>query len=204
MIDGGDANKMREFINWLSAHDVVQTEHLFIVDALKRLADRGDELSLDQLEASIAAQDPAGFVRSVLQSIVDNRDAGPAPGSSEFDELVAILKDFRLAREREAVEAKRSAVDVARKVIARTTRAIDGAKQLAWVEQEFHGDDRQRFAVFSRLDTAVRDHPEGPVREHWAADALARTDAERDQLERAAWPEVEQACKELIERWSAV
>jgi hypothetical protein len=153
---------LREFVRWLAPNDVIQTEHLFIVNALKRLANAGEELSIDRLEATIAVQDPAGFVRIVLQNIVDNSHAGPSPtGGSEFDELVTILKDFRVTRDREAAEARRNAVNVARSVIARTTGVIDGARQLAWVEHEFHGDDRKSFLVFSRLANAVRNYPEG-------------------------------------------
>jgi hypothetical protein len=204
MVDGGDATKLREFIRWLVPSDVVQTEHLFIVGALKQLTEAGQELSLDRLESTIAAQDPAGFVRMVLQSIVDNRQAGPRPDGPEFDQLVAILRDFRATRNREATEAERNAVSIARSVIARSTGVIEGAKQLAWVERELSPEDRPSVAVFARLTDAVRDYPAGSARKHWASDALARKDAERAQLELDAWPEIERACRQVIDRWAAV
>jgi hypothetical protein len=205
IIDGGDAAKMAEFVSWLVPNDVVQTEHLFIVAAVKRLVEAGEELSIDRLETTIAPDDPAGFVRIVLQNIVDSRHTGPSPtGGLEFDELVGILMSFRKARDHEAIQARRNAVRIARSTLARTTRVIDGARQLEWVEGQFQSGDRQAFAVFSRLVASVRDYPEGAARKHWAADALAQKDAERARLEVDAWPDVEIACKTLIDRWGAV
>ena len=140
----------------------------------------------------------------VFQTIVDNRQAGPSPDAPEFDQLGAILKDFRAARNREATEAKRDGVSIARSIIARSTGVLEGAKQLAWVDREFSPEDRPSVAVFARLTDAVRDYPEGSVRKHWASDALAQKDAERAQLALDSWPDIERACRLVIDRWTAV
>jgi len=81
---------------------------------------------------------------------------------------------------------------------------IDGAKQLAWVEDEFQDDERQVFRIFRKVADDARDYPEGPMRKHWAADALVRKDRERAELEARARHKVETACRALLDRWGGI
>ena len=101
------------------------------MDALKRLADAGGELSLVRLEAAIAAEDPAGFVLMVLQSIVANRHVGPVlPRDPSLINLWRFSRNSSPVRDREATEAKRNAVNVVRSILARNTGVIEGGKAI--------------------------------------------------------------------------
>jgi len=150
----------------------------------------------DPLRDTIATQDPAGFVRGTLNGIVESRREGP-----EFDQLSKVLTELREGRKEDAKTAKRSAVDVAKRILAREIDVIEGARQLQWIEREFQSDV---FGIFSRITRKTRDHPVAAVRKHWATDALARVDRERTELEENSRLEVELASQKLIDVWAAI
>lgn len=203
MIDGGEAQRMRELIRWLIMSDLVLTEDLLILVALKSLDASGEELSIDSLRAKLSPQDPAGFARIVLDQIVESRHGYPADGP-ELDQFLQILAELRKGREEELKTAKRTAVSIARQVLAREMGVIEGAGDLQWVEDHFRADESHVFTIFSRIARETQSHPVPAQRRLWAEDALARIDRERAELEEKVWPEVELACKKVIERWATV
>lgn len=201
MIDGGDPARLREFIRWLTPDDVVQTEHLFILAALKTVERDGGELSRDRLNAALEEIEPAYFARLVLDNLVECRDEG-ARDDKAFDKLMSKLEKLRAKSARESLKASRAAAEVARKILAHKLGVIEGARKL------FDADDPYPFMgnvpdIFSRVALAAREFPEGGQRKHWAPEALIRKDAERRQFEADAWPEIERACKELVNRWGS-
>ena len=198
MIDGGDPARLREFIRWLTPDDVVQTEHLFILDALKTVERAGGEISLDRLDMVLEEVDPAAFARIVLDDLIGCRDEG-ARDDKQFAALMEKLQKLRATSTRESLKASRASAEVARKILARKIGVIEGARKLFDAADPFPGEG-DVFGIFSRVALAAREFPEGSQRRHWAADALIRKDAERAQFEADAWPEIERACKELVNR----
>jgi len=203
MVDWGDPARTREFIQWLTVGDVLQTEHVLIITALKTMEREGGELSPGRLEAAFAPEILAGPLKSIWAVIVEARSDGAAD-DVEFEELMANLKRLRVIREQEAMEAKRNAVRIARMVLARTMSAMDGAKELVSAVNDYAGDDRPSLAVLVRLEAAADKYPVGPVRRYWAAYVLAQQERERIQIESDARPETEAACRLLIDRWGSV
>jgi len=201
MIDGSDARRTRDFIKWLSVGDVIQTEHLIILCALQSLETSGDELSIDALRARLSTDDPAGFLVMVLNQMIESRLELPSEGS-RLDEFRGVLTKLRERRQEQLEEAKRAALDIARRVLRRQMNVIDAAQKFQSIEHEFRYGEGRGLEIFSRITSATSGHPRVEQRKHWAADALARVERECAELEERTRPEVELACRKLIEQWT--
>lgn len=78
-----------------------------------------------------------------------------------------------------------------------------GSRRLAALRHETGGcTDDADFLVFVAIDSETDEFPLGSVREHWAADALARLEPEIHKAEAWAFMVGENACRALIARFA--
>lgn len=199
---GRDLAGVRETIEIVRLDDLVLVEHFIILKALKALSASEGTLAIDALKAVMAPDDPACFALLVLDGWVRGQPEGA--GASELQRSRALLVQARTAQEQASRRSKVQAVQLAHDILSGAASAVDAARTLARVTEELPAEERRCFEVFSTLADAVDQRITGEVRRYWAPSVLAQHDRWYAELEASSRPELERACRALIDRWSAV
>lgn len=106
--------------------------------------------------------------------------------------------------EANARAARAEAVAVATAVLDGSLSPILGARRLAGLRwQAGVPEDDQAFLTFVAIDSETDALPVGPVREHWATDALVRKEADIARAEAWALTTGANAFRALLHKWKA-
>jgi hypothetical protein len=102
--------------------------------------------------------------------------------------------------------AHREVVTVATAILDGSVGIIEGARQLSALAHDVVDDWRadSDFVVFGALDSSTDHLPIGRVREYWDPVALVDRDREVKRIETDARPKIEQACRNLLQRFADV
>jgi hypothetical protein len=102
--------------------------------------------------------------------------------------------------------AHREVVTIATAILNGSVGIIEGARQLSALAHDVVDDWRvdADFVVFGALDSGTDHLPIGRAREYWDPVALVDRDREVERVEADARPKIEQACRNLLHRFTDV
>lgn len=107
-----------------------------------------------------------------------------------------------MSQEDEIRAARAKVVDLARRVISGDLSILLAARELSRLRFSVGGDEWDPdFIQFVAIDSETDHLPIGPVRRHWAPDALVEEDQEIARAEAWAREGGLLACKRLIDRF---
>ena len=94
------------------------------------------------------------------------------------------------------------AVGIARQIISREVGLVEGIRKLNDLAWDLDDDGLDaRFDAFRQFESKVLNVPPITAREHWSPTALSAVDAQVATFEAIHRPEVEAACRALIQSY---
>jgi len=110
-------------------------------------------------------------------------------------------RPWHITNEADWLRACEEIVVAGRGILDRSLSVTEGARLLSSLRFRVKAENDKDLMLFSGIASETDAFPLGEVRKHWTADALARSDAEREAVE-ARWRDfAEKAATNLVKRY---
>jgi|JRYL01.1.fsa_nt_gb hypothetical protein len=108
----------------------------------------------------------------------------------------------RMTHEEYVLSVRREAVEIAAGILSGDIPVLEGCHSLSALRWEVEVDERDPdFMAFAVISSEIDALPIGPVRAHWAPEALARLESEIQSAIAWATPQALPACKSVVQRF---